>query len=165
MADHHDALTYGQLNQAANRLARLILAHENEPEQPIALLLDSDNQAVAAILAVLKARGIYVPLDPRIPRARISYILGDSRATLLLTNSRRLPLAREFPLVNNSRERNTRNTHYQLDHADKVSQRFRLALRIAARVPAKVHREALWAPLTHNSQRVFQTGAGVAPSG
>ena len=51
----HDACTYEALNQAANRVARAILARRGEGEEPVALLLDHDIAIVAAIFGVLKA--------------------------------------------------------------------------------------------------------------
>ena len=60
------------------------------------LLLEKDVFMIAATLAVLKARRIFVPLDPTYPLARIADMLEDSQASLMLTNHRNLPLAREL---------------------------------------------------------------------
>ena len=73
-------LTYDELNNTANRLARSILAKCGEEQEQIALLLDHDLPIVIAILGILKAGEVYVPLDPEYPRARIQYILEDSEA-------------------------------------------------------------------------------------
>jgi amino acid adenylation domain-containing protein len=88
--------TYKMLNQVANRVARTILARQENGETPIALLLEHDAMVIAAILGVLKAGKIYVPLDPSYPQARTRYILEDSQAALILTNGRNLALASEF---------------------------------------------------------------------
>jgi len=88
------ALTYDDLNQAANRIARAILAKRGEGSEPIALLFEHGIDAIAAIFGVLKAGKFYVALDCSIPRERICYILQDSQASLILTNSRNLGLAR-----------------------------------------------------------------------
>ena len=100
---HH--LTYAELNCLANRVARAILARRGEGAEPVALLLGNDAPAIAAILGVLKAGKIYVPLDPGHPRLRTRHILEDSQASLLVTNHEQLPLAEELargarPLIN-----------------------------------------------------------------
>jgi non-ribosomal peptide synthetase component F len=71
----------------------------------IALFLEHDASMIAAILGALKANKIYVPLDPLHPLSRISYILEDSQAGLLVTNTKNLALAKRLvgnavPLIN-----------------------------------------------------------------
>ena len=88
--------TYDALNKAANRIARAILALCGEGEEPIALLLEQGAPMLAAILGVLKAGKIYVPLDPALPEARATYILENSQAGLMVTNSQNQSLAREL---------------------------------------------------------------------
>lgn len=90
------SLTYGELNQAANRIAHAILAKRGQGSEPIALLLENDASMIAAILGVLKAGKIYVPMDPSLPRARIAHMLEDSQAALLLTDRKNLVSAREL---------------------------------------------------------------------
>ena len=89
-------LTYDALNKMANRVARAILAQSGEGEEAIALLLENDAPMIAAILGVLKAGKIYVPLDPSLPSARLAYILEDSQAALVLTNTRIASLAADL---------------------------------------------------------------------
>ena len=88
-----EELTYEELNNAANRVARAILAQRGVGEEPVALLFEHGAPMFAALLGVLKAGKFYVPLDPSYPRARVSYILQDSRADLIVTNHRNLSLA------------------------------------------------------------------------
>jgi amino acid adenylation domain-containing protein len=92
--DHE--LTYEALNEAANRVAHAILARCGEGEEPIALLFEHGAPAIVATLAVLKTGKIYVPLDPSYPRARMAYMLEDSRACLIVTHNKNLPLAVEL---------------------------------------------------------------------
>ncbi|GCB51303.1 non-ribosomal peptide synthetase/type I polyketide synthase [Streptomyces sp. NL15-2K] len=93
------ALTYAELNTAANRLARV--ARQQVPlarEEPVLLLLDRGTDIVTSLLAVLKAGCAYVPLDPGYPDERIARIADGSGARLLLTHSRhRDRLTARFP--------------------------------------------------------------------
>src|ERR687883_48442 len=68
-------LTYAALNKVANRVARALLARRGEGAESIALLLEHNALMIAAILGVLKAGKVYVPLDPSFPYARNAYIL------------------------------------------------------------------------------------------
>ena len=72
------AITYRELDQRANRLARVLRARGVGPETPVGLYLRRSPELVIAILAVLKAGGAYVPLDPGHPPARLSFLLGDA---------------------------------------------------------------------------------------
>jgi amino acid adenylation domain-containing protein len=87
------ALTYAGLNQMANRVARAILARCGEGEEPVALLLAQGAPNIAAILGVLKAGKFYVPLDPMYPPARLTYMLDNSQAHLIVTDAQHLPVA------------------------------------------------------------------------
>src|SRR5262245_18477845 len=102
--DVHE-FSYEKLNRIANQVARILLARCDKKEEPIALLLETDAPLITAILGVLKADKIYVPLDSSLPQTRIAYILDDAKVTSLITNTRNLPLARELvqnklPLIN-----------------------------------------------------------------
>lgn len=85
-------LTYTRLNEVANRIARAILEQCDGEQERIALLLENDAPMIAAILGVLKAGKIYVPLDPSLPKTRLAYILQDSQASLIVTNSQNCAL-------------------------------------------------------------------------
>ena len=86
-------LTYAALNKVANRVARALLAQRGEGAESIALLLEHNASTIAAILGVLKAGKVYVPLDPSFPYARNAYILEDSQAGLIISNSKNRSLA------------------------------------------------------------------------
>ena len=87
-------LTYRQLNLRANQLARQIRATYQQrhgstlsPDTLIALYLDRSPEMIISILAVLKAGGAYVPVAPEYPQSRTLFILEDTKAPLLLTQS------------------------------------------------------------------------------
>ncbi|WP_181799049.1 non-ribosomal peptide synthase/polyketide synthase [Kitasatospora acidiphila] len=78
-------LSYAELNTRANRLARHLAAQGVGPESLVAVLLERSVDLVVALLAVLKAGGVYVPIDPDYPADRIAYMIGDAHPAVLLT--------------------------------------------------------------------------------
>ncbi|MFB8009446.1 amino acid adenylation domain-containing protein, partial [Nocardia sp. NPDC056000] len=79
-------LTYGELDDASNRLARLLIARGIGPESFVALLLPRSDRLIVAMLAVLKAGGAYLPVDPEYPVDRIGFMLTDAAPRLALTD-------------------------------------------------------------------------------
>ncbi|MGW5669985.1 non-ribosomal peptide synthetase [Micromonospora sp. NPDC003776] len=77
-------LTYAELNTAANRLARLLVARGAGPERRVALALPRSFELVVAILAVLKSGAAYVPVDTAYPVGRIAYLLADAEPALVV---------------------------------------------------------------------------------
>ncbi|WP_434599555.1 non-ribosomal peptide synthetase [Streptomyces sp. A5-4] len=77
----HDGstLTYRELNQRANRFARLLIARGAGPETLVALALPRAPDMVVAVLAVLKTGAAYVPVDVRYPPDRVAHMLADAR--------------------------------------------------------------------------------------
>jgi amino acid adenylation domain-containing protein len=86
-------LTYAELDDWANRIASAILARRGEKPEPVGLLLEQGVSSIAAILGVLKAGKIYVPLDPTYPQARLAKMLDWAGAGLLATDSLNTGLA------------------------------------------------------------------------
>ncbi len=87
------ALTYADLNEAANRIAQALLYLSSRERETIALLIEQGGLLIAAILGILKAGRIYVPLDPQHPRSRLEYMLSDAEPTWILTHDTHLALA------------------------------------------------------------------------
>ncbi|MGH3562598.1 MAG: AMP-binding protein, partial [Mycobacterium sp.] len=79
------ALTYRDLEEAANRLAHLLAAHGVGPGQCVALLLERSAQAIVAILAVLKTGAAYLAIDPALPAARMEFMIGDAAPIAAIT--------------------------------------------------------------------------------
>ncbi|HKH46431.1 MAG TPA: amino acid adenylation domain-containing protein, partial [Thermoanaerobaculia bacterium] len=80
-----ESLTYRELNARANQLARLLLDMGIRPEAPVGVCLPRSTELVVSFLAVLKAGGAYMPLEPTTPDARLLGMLEDSGAAVLLT--------------------------------------------------------------------------------
>jgi amino acid adenylation domain-containing protein len=94
----NQALTYQDLNQAANRLAHAIVAQRGKVQEPIALLMEHDIPLFVAIIGVLKAGKICLVLDPSFPKDRSAFLLQDSQASLLIADGENFSLARELAL-------------------------------------------------------------------
>ncbi|MGK5440256.1 amino acid adenylation domain-containing protein [Micromonospora sp. URMC 105] len=88
------SLSYRELDEAANRLARVLLQRGVAREDRVGVCLPRTPELVVALLAVLKAGACYVPLDPAYPPARVAFMTADSGARLVLT---RADLAGRFP--------------------------------------------------------------------
>ncbi|MEU8877660.1 amino acid adenylation domain-containing protein, partial [Streptomyces javensis] len=80
-------LTYAELDAGANRLARHLIGLGVGPESRIAVAMDRTPALVTALLAVMKAGGAYLPVDPEYPPARIGALLADAAPALLLTTT------------------------------------------------------------------------------
>ncbi|MCH0563647.1 MULTISPECIES: non-ribosomal peptide synthetase [unclassified Streptomyces] len=79
------ALSYAELNRSANRLAHRLRERGVGQEVPVGILLDRSPRMAVAILAVLKAGGYYVPLDPSYPAERLAFMLTDADVRVLIT--------------------------------------------------------------------------------
>ncbi|AKU31199.1 non-ribosomal peptide synthetase [Bacillus altitudinis] len=83
--DH--TMTYAELNEQANRLARHLQKNGVGHQTVTAILAERTPELIVSLLSVLKAGATYVPIDPDYPESRIQYMLKDSGATHLLTHS------------------------------------------------------------------------------
>ncbi|MHB8599878.1 MAG: non-ribosomal peptide synthetase [Ktedonobacteraceae bacterium] len=92
-----DALSYGDLNRRANQLAHHLSKLGAGPNVLVACYLERSFDLVIALLAILKAGGTYVPLDPAYPTERLDFMLADTQAPILLTQS---DLAHQLPEMN-----------------------------------------------------------------
>ncbi|RVD67878.1 amino acid adenylation domain-containing protein, partial [Mesorhizobium sp. M4A.F.Ca.ET.029.04.2.1] len=85
---HEDeALSYGELNARANRLAHHLIVLGVKPDQPVAICVERSPAMVVGLLAILKAGGAYLPLDPAYPSARLRQVLEDAAPRLLLCDA------------------------------------------------------------------------------
>ncbi len=82
--------SYGELESRANRLAWFLRELGVGPEARVALVVERTADAIMAMLGVLKAGGVYVPLDPAYPLERLAFMLGDCGARVVLTQERLL---------------------------------------------------------------------------
>ncbi|MFJ4594491.1 amino acid adenylation domain-containing protein [Kitasatospora sp. NPDC088861] len=82
------ALTFAELDARANRLAHRLIAAGVAPGSVVALALPRSVESVVGLLAVLKAGGVYLPLDPSYPAERTAYTLEDAAPVLVLSDGR-----------------------------------------------------------------------------
>ena len=80
------ALSYATLNRQSNRLAHLLIARGVGPESIVGLALPRSVELVVALLAVLKAGGAYLPLDPDYPAERLRFMLADALPICLISS-------------------------------------------------------------------------------
>jgi amino acid adenylation domain-containing protein/non-ribosomal peptide synthase protein (TIGR01720 family) len=85
-----EQLSYRELNNRANQLANYLQQLGVKPDVLVGLCLERSHLSIVAILAVLKAGGAYLPLDPTIPSERLGVILQDSQVQVLLTQEKLL---------------------------------------------------------------------------
>lgn len=81
----NEQLTYAELNHRANQLARHLRERGIRRGALVAISVDRSLDMVVGLLAILKTGGAFVPLDPSHPRARLAYMLADSRTPLIVT--------------------------------------------------------------------------------
>ncbi|MDY6802242.1 MAG: amino acid adenylation domain-containing protein [Cyanobacteriota bacterium] len=90
-------LTYSELNDRSNQLARYLETLGVGPEILVGICLERSLEAIVAILGILKAGGAYVPLDPSYPQERLAYMLNDSGLKVLLTKEKFVNSFSEYP--------------------------------------------------------------------
>jgi amino acid adenylation domain-containing protein len=90
-------LTYAQLNCRANQLAHHLQGMRVGPEVLVGICMERSLDLVIAMLAVLKAGGVYLPLDPSYPDERLAFLLQDAGAALVLTHQH---VEKPLPVLN-----------------------------------------------------------------
>jgi len=81
------SLSYGELNARANRLAHYLRKQGVQPDARVAICVERSAEMVVGLLAILKAGGGYVPLDPSYPQDRLAYMLADSAPAAVLAQA------------------------------------------------------------------------------
>src|SRR5262252_4512972 len=83
-----EQLSYGELEGRANQLAHQLRALGVGAERVVGVCLERSLELVVSLIAILKAGGAYLPLDPGYPRERLSFMLADAGAAVLISASR-----------------------------------------------------------------------------
>ena len=82
-----EKMTYSELNQKSNQLARALQSKGIEKNRFVGIMVERSSDMIVSILGVLKAGGAYLPIDPEYPNERIRFLLEDSEVSILLTQS------------------------------------------------------------------------------
>ncbi len=90
-------LSYGELDRQSNQLAHYLRGLGAGRDRVVALCLDRTPEMIVALLAIHKAGGAYLPLDPDYPAERLAFLLADSDAPLLVTTAARADLFAQAP--------------------------------------------------------------------
>jgi amino acid adenylation domain-containing protein/non-ribosomal peptide synthase protein (TIGR01720 family) len=85
-------VTYGELDSMASALAGRLIALGVKPEVTVGICAERSISMLAAVSAVVRSGGVFVPLDPDYPRERLAYIIGDSDIKVLLMAKASLPV-------------------------------------------------------------------------
>jgi amino acid adenylation domain-containing protein len=93
VASGGSVLTYRELDRLSNQMARALLRLGVAPGDRVAVLAPKSAAAVVGLYGALKAGACYVPLDPKAPEDRLSYVLSDSAAAVIVADEARLPQA------------------------------------------------------------------------
>lgn len=80
-------LTYAELNRQANQIGHYLQQLGVCPEERVAICVNRGNDMIAGMVGILKAGGAYVPLDSNYPQDRLTYMLQDAKANVVLTQS------------------------------------------------------------------------------
>lgn len=89
-------ISYGQLKELTDRLAAYMRSRGVQRNKIVAVMTDRSPDLIVALVAVLKAGGTYLPIDPALPRERIALMLEDSGAVLMLTPKEQVADAADY---------------------------------------------------------------------
>lgn len=81
-----ERLSYGELNQKADKLAGHLREMEIGREAPVGICVDRSANMVVGLLAILKAGGAYMPMDPAYPKDRLAFMMEDAGAKVVVTD-------------------------------------------------------------------------------
>ena len=87
LAGRGQLLSYGELDQRANRVAARLRELNVRPDEPVGIYLERTPDLMVAVLGVLKAGAAYLPMDPAYPADRITYMIEDAGVRLILTET------------------------------------------------------------------------------
>ncbi len=92
----NERLTYQELNEISNQLARVLRKKGIKPDNLVGIMLERSIEMMIGILGILKSGGAYLPINPDYPTDRIHYLLKDSSAKLLLTQEKFIQFSETF---------------------------------------------------------------------
>ncbi|MCA9937364.1 MAG: amino acid adenylation domain-containing protein [Anaerolineales bacterium] len=94
--DGKEKLTYQDVNRRANQLAHTLRTHGVGPDKIVGLYVERSPEMIIGMLGILKAGGAYLPLSPTAPPNRLTFMLQDTQAVVLLTQESLLATAPDY---------------------------------------------------------------------
>ncbi|WP_442947013.1 amino acid adenylation domain-containing protein [Nostoc sp. UHCC 0870] len=94
----HQTITYSELNTKANQLAYHLKSLGVQPEIAVGIFSHRSLDFIIGILAILKAGGFYVPLDPTYPQERLEFLIEDAQIQVILTQQQHIPQLPDLPI-------------------------------------------------------------------
>lgn len=94
------SLTYNELNQKANQLARYLQENGIQNNDIVGVCFNKNIEFIISILAILKCGGVYLPISVEYPKDRISYIVDNSKARIVISNKEMIYLEDKTKVVN-----------------------------------------------------------------
>lgn len=99
VADNGRAITYSELDQRSNVIAKLVRNHTENGSNKVGLHVNRSIDMVIGMLGIIKAGCAYVPLDPMLPAERLEYIVNDSKMDICITNQVEAPAIKKIAKV------------------------------------------------------------------
>ncbi|HLP57610.1 MAG TPA: amino acid adenylation domain-containing protein, partial [Candidatus Deferrimicrobium sp.] len=91
-------LSYRELNERSGKLGGWLIEKGVQPENIVGIMMERGIELIINLLSILKAGGVYLPMDPHYPQERIDYILKDSGATILMNKSVNFDIVSNFDI-------------------------------------------------------------------
>ncbi|HVK99256.1 MAG TPA: amino acid adenylation domain-containing protein, partial [Dongiaceae bacterium] len=145
-----EEISYDELNRRANRLARVLVDAGVKDQDFVTVALERSINMVVSVLAILKAGGAYVPVDPEYPAERITFMLEDTKAPVMIATSTQLE--RIQPIIDAT------GTHAKLVLLDRDAD-------LIAAKPSDNVRVALWEHPSRHAYVVYTSGSTGKPKG
>lgn len=125
VAFNKDLLTYKQLNERANQLARTLRESGVKSDTPVGILVEKSLDLIVGILGILKAGGGYVPIEPEYPVQRINFFIEDSGCKVLLTQDKFIDMRVEGARIINLNSK--KSYHLDKSNVDRINDSSSLA--------------------------------------
>lgn len=98
VVDNYGQLTFAELDRLSDQLAHKLIQRGIEKETPVAVLVSRSQESIVSFLAIMKAGGVYVPVNPDFPNSRIEQILKTAEIELMLAEAANTERAQDFDL-------------------------------------------------------------------
>ncbi|WP_367867788.1 amino acid adenylation domain-containing protein [Pedobacter sp. WC2423] len=102
-------LTYKELKEKSDNIAKYLLSGFGENNMPVGVLTERSAELIIILLGILKAGKCYIPIDPMLPKERVEYIIGQSQASLIITEE---ALLKEFESTETSGDKNQKQIRF-----------------------------------------------------